>query len=123
MIAFPAIVLEALRVKHEVQIETTSPKGVVHRVIIWIVVVDDVPYVRSVRGAKGRWFRELMRHGDGAVLVGPRRIPVTAELVKNDMENRKVSEAIQAKYTKPVASVKAMIREEVLPTTAHLAPA
>jgi hypothetical protein len=123
MTGFPAIVLEALRVKREVDIETTSPKGVVHRVIIWIVVVDGVPYVRSVRGAKGRWFRELMRHGDGVVLVGPRRIPVSAELVKDGSENAKVSEAIQAKYDHPAASVRAMVRDEVLATTAKLAPA
>ena len=122
MTAFPVIVLEALRVKREVDIETTSPKGVVHRVTIWIVV-DDVPYVRSVRGAKGRWFRELMRHGDGVVLVGSRRIPVSAELVKDASENAKVSEAIPAKYDGPVASVRAMVRDEVLATTARLAPA
>ena len=120
MTAFPAIVLEALRVKREVDIETTSPKGVAHRVTIWIVVVDEVPYVRSVRGPKGRWFRELMRHGEGTILVGPRRIPVKAELVRDDIENKKVSEAIEAKYKDPVASVKAMVRDEVLATTARL---
>ena len=123
MTAFPVIVLEALRVKREVDIETTSSKGVVHRVTNWIVVVDDVPYVRSVRGAKGRWFRELMRHGDGVVLVGSRRIPVSAELVKDASENTKVSEAIQAKYDGPAASVRAMVRDVVLATTARLAPA
>ncbi len=33
---------------------------------IWIVVVDKVPYVRSVRGAKGRWYRELTARNEGA---------------------------------------------------------
>ncbi len=123
MSAFPAIVLEALRVKREVSIETTSPKGEVHRVTIWIVVVDDVPYVRSVRGAKGRWFRELMRHGEGTVLVGARRIPVRAARVGDPLENGRVSDAIERKYDRPAASVRAMVRDEVLATTARLEPA
>jgi len=120
MSPFPPIVLEAFRAKHEVTVETSSPRGEVHRVTIWIVVVGDVPYVRSVRGPNGRWFRELMRRGEGAIHIGPRRIAVRAKLVTDDAENARVSEAIQQKYERPVASVKAMIRDEVLATTARL---
>ena len=116
----PPLVLEAFRVKHEVDIETRSAKGETHRVVIWIVVIDGVPYVRSVRARKGRWFRELMRHGDGAILVGKQRVPVRAVLVEDAAENARVSEAIEAKYDRPRASVIAMIRPEVLPTTARL---
>lgn len=123
MSEFPAIVLEALRAKHEVDIETVSPRGETHRVVIWIVVVDGVPYVRSVRGAKGRWFRELLRSGEGAVHVGARRIRVRAERVTDDDVNERVSAAIEEKYDRPRASVLAMIRDEVLPTTARLDPA
>lgn len=124
MTAFPKVVVEALRVKHEVRIETMSAKGETHRVTIWIVVVDEIPYVRSVRGAKGRWFRELLRRGEGAVHVGPRRIPVRATRVSDAAENARVSDAIQAKYDRPIASVRAMVRDEVLATTARLeAPA
>lgn len=123
MTVFPAIVLEAFRVKHEVEVETSSPDGEMHRVIIWIVVVSDVPYVRSVRGAKGRWYRELLRAGEGAIHVGARRIPVRAKRVTDAAENGRVSEAIQQKYVRPVSSVKAMIRDEVLATTARLEPA
>lgn len=120
---FPAIVLEAFRAKHEVEVETASAAGEVHRVIIWIVVVDEVPYVRSVRGPKGRWFRELMLKGEGAIHIGKRRIAVRAKKVTDAGENARVSEALQQKYVRPVASVKAMIREEVLATTARLEPA
>lgn len=122
MTAFPAIVLEALRVKHEVDIETVSPRGETHRTVIWIVIADDVPYVRSVRGETGRWFRELLRTGEGAVHVGARRIPVRAERVTDDDVNARVSAAIEAKYDRPRASVLAMIRDEVLATTARLDP-
>lgn len=122
MTAFPEIVLEALRAKREVDIETRSPRGETHRVVIWVVVVDGVPYVRSVRGAKGRWFRELLRAGEGAVHVGARRVPVRAVRVTDDDVNARVSAAIQEKYD-PSASVLAMIREDVLSTTAELEPA
>ncbi len=117
---FPPLVLEALRVKHEVHVETMSPKGERHRVIIWVVVVDGVPYVRSVRARRGRWFRELMRHGDGTILIGRQRVPVRARLVEDAGENARVSDAIEAKYDRPRASVLAMIRPDVLPTTARL---
>ncbi len=123
MTAFPALVLEAFRVKHEVEVETASVGGEVHRVLIWIVVVGDVPYVRSVRGAEGRWYRELLRTGEGAIHVGSRRIPVRATRVSDAAANDRVSEAIQQKYVRPVASVKAMVRDEVLATTARLEPA
>ena len=121
--SFPPLVLEAFRVKHEVDIETRSAKGTLHRVTIWIVVADGIPYVRSVRAKKGRWFRELMRHGEGAIHVGRQRVPVRAVLVTAADENARVSEAIEAKYDKPRASVIAMIRPDVLPTTARLEPA
>ncbi len=122
MSAFPPLVLEALRTKHEVEMETSSARSEVHRVPIWIVVVDGVPYVRSVRGEKGRWFRELLARG-GAVHVGARRIPVSATRVTTDALNARISGAIEAKYDRPRASVLAMIRDEVLRTTARLDPA
>jgi len=109
-------------VKREVDIETTSARGAVHRVVIWIVVVDGVPYVRSVRGPKGRWFREFLAKGEGAVHVGARRIPVRATRVTDPVETARVSEAIQEKYDRPRASVVAMVRDEVLATTARLDP-
>ncbi len=122
MSAFPPLVLEALRAKHEIEMETTSSAGDVHRVPIWIVVVDGVPYVRSVRGAKGRWFRELLERG-GAVHIGSRRVPVRATRVAKSGVNERVSAAIQEKYVRPRPSVLAMIRPEVLATTASLDPA
>ena len=123
MTGFPPLVLEAFRTKHEVDIETASAAGEVQRVTIWIAVVDGVPYVRSVRGARGRWWRELARAGEGAIHVGPRRIGVRATIVRDGAENARVSAAIEAKYTGPVASVRAMVRDEVLATTARLDPA
>ena len=32
-------------------------------VVIWVVVAEDEVFVRSVRGAKGRWYRDLATGG------------------------------------------------------------
>ena len=122
MTAFPRVVLQAFDEVGIVDVETRSKDGATHQVKIWIVVVDGVPYVRSVRGPKGRWFRELMARKEGAIHVGKRRIPVRPVRVTAVATNEKVSDAIRAKYPGPKQSVAAMVRDEVLGTTARLEP-
>jgi hypothetical protein len=120
---FSEVVLEKFADMKEVDVETRSADGKLHSVIIWIVVVDRVPYVRSVRGPKGRWFRELMARKEGAIKVGGVRYPVRPKLVKDEATNELVSRAIRTKYKTSQASVIAMLRPEVLETTARLEPA
>ncbi len=82
MRTFDPELLLALRGARTVRIETSAGAGrPVHEAIIW-VVVDDAGrvLVRSWRGERGRWFRELRANPAGAVRVGPRRVPVHAEL-------------------------------------------
>jgi len=120
---FSEVALEKLDETKEVDVETRSADGKLHSVIIWIVVVDGVPYVRSVRGPRGRWFRELMARKEGAIKVGRGRYPVRPVLVKDEATNELVSQAIRTKYRTSKASVAAMVRPEVLATTARLEPA
>jgi hypothetical protein len=54
------------------------------------------------------------------VVVGERRIPERASAVRDDAENARVSAGIEEKYLRPMASVRAMTRREVLATTARL---
>lgn len=79
--------------------------------------------MRSVRGPRGRWFRELLARRTGAVHVGARRIPVRATRVSSAATIAHVSEAIRTKYRTSKASVRAMVRPAVLATTAKLEPA
>ena len=123
MSGFSEVALEKLDETKEVDVETRSADGKLHSVIIWIVVVDGVPYVRSVRGPRGRWFRELMARKEGAIKVGRGRYPVRPVLVKDEATNELVSQAIRTKYRTSKASVAAMVRPEVLATTARLEPA
>ena len=102
-----------------VDVETTSPKGTVHRVPIWVVVIDGVAYVASVNAEKGRWYRELSAR-DGALIIDGTRIPVHAVPVADTSIRRQVSEAYGKKYRTSRASVASMQRPQVLATTLRL---
>lgn len=123
MSAWSAVAIRSFSERKEVDVETRSPEGKRHQVIIWIVVVDGVPYVRSYLGPRGRWWKELMERKEGAILVGKVRYPVKATLVTDAATNDRVSRALGTKYATSKASLAGMLRPEVIPTTARLDPA
>lgn len=120
--AFPELLLQRMDVAKEVEIETRSDAGEAHTVIIWIVVVDGAPYLRSVRGKKGRWYRELLARGEGVLHIGSRRVTVRPEPVRGTNEIDEVSAGFWRKYAKS-ASLFSMLRLAVLDTTLRLEPA
>jgi hypothetical protein len=121
-VTFPGLLVERMNVAQEVDIETRSPEGKAHRVTIWIVVVDGVPYVRSVKGPKGRWYRELTARKDGVLHVGSRKVGVRPAAVKAPTLIDEVSAAFWKKYAK-TASLFSMLRLSTLDTTLRLEPA
>jgi hypothetical protein len=120
--AFAADVLKRFDETKVVEIETVSPKGAKHSVKIWIVIVDGVPYVRSVRGPKGRWYRELLARGDGAIVAGGKRTAVKAKQDKTKAAIDGTSDALRRKYKTSGASLASMLRADVLDTTVRLEP-
>jgi hypothetical protein len=123
MARFPADVVERLNKEKTVEIETRSPAGTKHSVPIWIMVVAGVPYVRSVRGPKGRWYRELLARGEGAVVAGGMRVPVKATHDSSAEAIAAVSGALRKKYPRSGQSLESMLRPDVLDTTVRLDPA
>ena len=125
MTAFDPDVLDALRAARTVRVETSRGDGApVHDTIIWIVVDDaDRVLVRSVRGARGRWYRELRANPSGTVGVGGQRIAVTAERADDPDRVDACSRALRAKYPRAGASLASMLRDETLETTLELRPA
>jgi hypothetical protein len=119
---FPADVVKRLDTTDEVDIETRSPKGTQHSVPIWIVVVDGVPYVRSVRGPQGRWYRELLARGGGAVVARGKRTAVRATHDRSPEAIEAVSAALRKKYPRAGDSLASMLRPDVLDTTVRLDP-
>jgi len=75
-LSFPKPTLALLDRSNEVDIETRSPKGTVHAVPIWVVVDGDDVFIRTYRGPKSRWYRELLA-GPGALVVNGKRIGET----------------------------------------------
>jgi hypothetical protein len=123
--SFEAETLRLLDEIREVRIETRrdgdSPK---HRTIIWVVVVEGEVFVRSVRGPRGRWYREISSNPEGALHVEDVRIPVLAAPATEGATVDAVSAAFRSKYQRSSpASTEAMVRPETLPTTLKLSPA
>jgi len=121
--SFRKAVVERFDATKTVEIETRSAKGTKHSVPIWIVVVDGVPYVRSVRGPAGRWYRELLARGDGAVVADGKRTPVRATHDRSAKSIEAVSAALRRKYARSGQSLASMLRRDVLDTTVRLTPA
>jgi len=117
--------LNALNRTDEVHIETrrdASSPG--HETVIWAVVVGGDAFVRSVRGGKGRWYREASANPDVTLRVDDRRVPVRAVPETDAGTIERVSGAIREKYEASYPGpTAAMLREEVLATTLRLLPA
>lgn len=113
----PAIVI-ALRNDKEVRIRTG---GQTKGVIIWIVVIGDDVFVRSVRGAAGKWNAAASASGEATLEVANHSIPVRATPVRDPAAIDAVSKAYLAKYAgSPYA--RAMVAPDTLPTTLRLDP-
>jgi hypothetical protein len=124
MARFDADTLRALRDLQEVTICTEKhPESAV---VIWVVVADDEVFVRSVRGSKGRWYRDLAAGGPATLAlakagVAGRRIAVQATPATDDGSIARASREYLRKY-QPSPYAQAMVRAEVLPTTLRLEP-
>ena len=114
--------LEAMAAAEEVDIETRSQAGETHRTIIWIVEHDGEIYIRSYRGTRGRWYREALENPAVAIHVGGRRIAATAVSATDPASVEACSDGLRAKYPRS-QSLRAMLVDDVLPTTLRLVPA
>ena len=119
---FPESDLTAMAAAEEVDVETRSPSGDVHRTIIWIVERDGDVYVRSVRGPRGKWYREALAERELAIHVDGRRLLARAVPATDPASVEACSEGLRAKYPRS-RSLDAMLISDVLPTTLKLVPA
>jgi hypothetical protein len=123
--SFDAGTLGLLDETGEVRIETRRDAGSPeHRTTIWVVIVEDEAFVRSVNGPRGRWYREISSNPEGALHVKDHRIPVRANPVTDDATVDAVSDAIRRKYgERSPNSTASMVLPDTLPTTLKLSPA
>src|SRR5579885_20168 len=111
MARFDAGILQALRDIKEVAIRTEKhPKAAV---VIWVVVADDEVFVRSVRGSRGRWYRDLAAGGPATLEFAGRHLAVRALPADDPEAIARASREYLRKYRgSPYAQ--AMVRAEAL---------
>ncbi len=123
--SFDAEVLLALRGARTVRLETSAAPGrPTHSAIVW-VVVDEAGrvLVRSWRGERGRWYRELRANPSGVLRVCSHRVPFNADPADDRERIEACSDGLRTKYATARGSLSEMLLDEVLPTTLELKPA
>jgi len=111
--------LAALDAAEEITIETRANDGTPHQTIIWVVVAAGEGYVRSVRGERGRWYREAQADPNVVIRVDGRAINVRAVPVTGQESISTVTAAIEEKYT-GIPGLEPMLRPDVLDATLRL---
>jgi hypothetical protein len=119
MTTFDANTLRELNDVDEVAIRTDKhPKSAV---VIWVVVADGEVFVRSWRGSKGRWYRDLAAGGPATLEFAGRSLAVQAlPAIDQDAVDRTSREFLR-KYQRSTHAEE-MVRAETLPTTLRLQP-
>ena len=119
MANFDADTLNALRNAQEPVIRTEKHPRT--GVVIWVVVADGEAFVRSWRGANGRWYKDLANGGAATLEFGRRSLAVQA-IPANDPESvAKVSREFLEKY-RTSSHAREMVRSTILSTTLRLEP-
>jgi len=119
MTRFDADTLRDMCGRHEVAIRTGKHPD--SNVVVWAVAVDDAVFVRSARGAKGRWYKDLAGGDTGTVEAGARRLAVRATQVDDPATIERVSGEYRRKYgSSPY--LQSVLRPEVVATTLRLDP-
>jgi hypothetical protein len=114
--------LELLAHEEEIRIETRAVDGSIHRTIVWVVVEGEDVFVRSVRGPRGRWYREALADPDVGIHVDHRRLAARAIHARDPESVGRASAALERKYAADPA-LRTMIRPNTLETTLRLEPA
>lgn len=117
--------LRLLHETEEIEIETSAPgsdpEGL-QRAVLWVVVVGEDVYVRSVNGEQGHWYQHLTKDRAAVIYADERRMPVRAAAVSDTQLQLKVSEAYLRKYAQYPQDVAWIIGPGVLATTLRLEP-
>jgi hypothetical protein len=119
MPSFDPETLSKLRDHQKVAIRTD--KHPTSAITIWVVVSDHDVFVRSVKGAKGRWYRDLAAGGPATLEFDGQRLATQAVPATDAASIERASREFLSKYrSSPYAA--SIVRPEVLPTTLRLEP-
>src|SRR4051795_12896221 len=96
MTNFDADILRELRELQKVVIRTEKHPNTA--VVIWVAVADEEVFVRSVRGTKGRWYRDLAAGGAATLDFAGRQFAVQAIRVSAPAAVARASQESLRKY-------------------------
>jgi hypothetical protein len=119
MSKFDAKTLGDLHEAHEVAIRTEKHPSAA--VVIWVAVAEGEVFVRSFRGAKGRWYRDLAAGGPATLELGGRRLAVQAVPANDSAAIARASREYLRKYGSS-SYAQAMVKADILSTTLRLQP-
>jgi hypothetical protein len=104
----------------EVEIRTRRPDGSPRRTVIWTVSDGSRLFVRSYRGAAGRWYQEALRQGRAELAIGDEGpAPFGVRHVDDPATIDLVSRLFERKYAGD-PSMPDMVGTDVLGTTLEL---
>lgn len=99
MSAFPAEVIDAAKREHEVTLTTRGRNsGAPVKVTIWLSTDGERLFIRSGKGLRRHWPRNLLSHGRATLHLGELAVEVKPRHVTDPEEARSVSRIARAKY-------------------------
>jgi hypothetical protein len=113
--------LQHLADVEEIDIAFRRPNGSTGSTPIWVVLVGEDVFVRSIRGLRGGWYRRLLADPDGEVRDSRHAHPVRAEPVADEGTLAEVTAAYRAKYGGS-PYVQPLLEEANVPGTMRLQP-
>lgn len=128
-------VVQTLDETSVVAIVTTRASGDPIATPIWSMVIDGVPYVRSVNGPKAWWYQhvrsgrpvafalgdgEIAEHDRVAALDLPREQIATVYVPVDDEIQLKIDDELRRKYDGQTSSVDAMLTDEARACTLRI---
>ena len=119
MATFDQETLRKLHDRKEVAIRTTKHPG--SAVTIWVVVSSTDVFIRSVRGTKGRWYRDLANGGPATLEFDNKKLAVQAVPATDAGSIERANQEFLSKYRSSPYSA-SIVRPEVLETTLRLDP-
>jgi hypothetical protein len=122
MTAWTAEELDHIAAADELELTALRPDGKPRApVTIWVVGVGGGLYVRSWRGASGRWFRAVKARPEGHIRAGG--VDRDVELVAGEKQlEDAVDEASRTKYARYASYVEPMVSPDARATTLELLP-
>ena len=95
---FTAAEIQKIDETEEITLVVNRPERAPLRVIVWIVVVDGVAYVRSVKGVEGGWYKHVAANPHGAIALAAGDREVVFEPVSDADLVAPIDAAYERKY-------------------------